>query len=191
MKLAAAFVLALAAWPATAATSWRMDPAASTLTFTATQAGARFTGRFAQFSADIVFDGRELADSRFEVRIATASADSHDEQRDDLLRGQDFFWSEAYPEALFVADEFVAAADGGVALGHLTLRGVTRRVPVRFQFLPLANGSARLEGTAVLKRLDFGVGQGEWSGTVWVGDMVEIEFDLRLTAIEPDAGEDR
>jgi hypothetical protein len=29
-------------------------------------------------------------------------------------------------------------------------------------------------------RLDFGVGQGEWSTTKWVGNEVGVNFDLRL-----------
>ena len=183
MKLAAALTLALVAWPATAATPWHTDATASRLTFTATQAGARFTGRFVRFDADIVFDGVDLPGSRFEVRVATASADTSDEQRDTLLRGPDFFWSDAHPQALFVAESFSTESDGWTTAGHLTLRGVTRRVPLHFRFSRLPDGSARLEGSATIRRLEFGVGQGEWSGTKWVGDTVEVRFALRLLPV--------
>ena len=37
---------------------------------------------------------------------------------------------------------------------------------------PLRSG-AKLTGTAKLKRLDFGVGQGDWKSTEWVGDTVK------------------
>lgn len=180
MRLVAALGLALAAWPAAAATSWNVDTTASRLTFSAIQAGARFTGRFAHFDAEIVFDDGDLPGSRFEVRIATGSADTHDDQRDTILRGPDFFWSDAHPQALFVADEFSTTDGGWTAAGSLTLRGVTRRVPLRFRFSRLPDGDARLEGSATISRLDFGVGQGEWSGTKWVGDPVEVGFMLIL-----------
>lgn len=188
MRAAVALALALVTGAASAATPWSMDAAASRLTFTATQAGARFTGRFTRFDADIRFDALDPATSRMAVRIATASVDTYDEQRDSALRGPDFFWSEAYPEALFTAQRVSAAGTGWIATGQLTLRGVTRPVSVHFAFAKLPDGSARLEGSATLRRLDFGVGQGEWSSTQWAGDGVDVAFALRLTPAEVTAG---
>ena len=40
---------------------------------------------------------------------------------------------------------------------------------------------AKLDGTANLKRLDFGVGQGDWKSTEGVKDEVKINFSLILT----------
>ena len=68
-----------------------------------------------------------------------------------------------------------------LARGTLTLRGVTRPVSVRFRFERSPEGGARLDGSARLRRLDFGVGQGEWTSTEWVGDEVEVSFELRLS----------
>jgi len=31
-----------------------------------------------------------------------------------------------------------------------------------------------------LKRLDFGVGQGDWKNTEWIGDAVKVSFSLAL-----------
>ena len=188
MTLAAALSLALVAWPVSAATPWTVDAAASRLTFTAVQAGGQFTGRFTHFDAEIAFDGASLSGSRFAVHVATASADTHDEQRDTILRGPDFFWSEAHPQAVFVTDEFAAADGDWTAAGSLTLRGVTRSVPLRFRFLQLPDGGARLEGSTTIRRLDFGVGQGEWSDTKWVGDEVDIAFTLILKRAAVAAG---
>ena len=38
----------------------------------------------------------------------------------------------------------------------------------------------KLEGSAKLKRLDFGAGQGDWKSTEWVADAVKISFSLVL-----------
>jgi hypothetical protein len=38
-----------------------------------------------------------------------------------------------------------------------------------------------LEGRATLRRLEFGIGaEGDWRDTRWVGDEVEVRFELRL-----------
>lgn len=155
--------------------------AGGSLTFEATQAGARFAGRFDRFSADISFDPADPASCRFEVRIDTASADTREAQRDELLKGPDFFWVERYPAATY-AGSGCRAVKGGYALdGQLELRGVKREVPLRFTYAPGRSG-AGMEGTARLSRLAFGVGQGEWQDTQWVGDEVTVRFDLLLPA---------
>lgn len=175
-----AWLALLLALPA-AATSWRMDAAASRLGFVATQAGAKFEGRFTRFTAAVEFDPANPADGSFDVRIDVASAETGESQRDGLIRGPDFFAAGQFPEARYEASGFEPQADGYVALGRLTLRGVTRPVRVSFRFAPEATGQGgRLSGQATVSRLAFGVGQGEWQSTEWVGDSVDVVFDLRL-----------
>lgn len=149
------------------------------LTFEATQAGATFTGRFGRFTADIDFDPADPAACRFDVRIETGSADTLETQRDGVLKGPDFFWVERYPHATFAGRGCRGTGKGYVLEGELTLRGVTRPVTLRFDYTPGQVGGA-LEGSARLDRLDFGVGQGEWQGTEWVGAGVTVRFDLLL-----------
>jgi polyisoprenoid-binding protein YceI len=177
----AAATLAVAV-PAYAATNWVVDPAHSQLTFVATQSGGEFQGRFSRFHADIAFDPRDLAGSRFHVTIETASADTQDETRDKALSGDDFFATGRWPAATFDATRFVAAADGRYeARGRLTIRGISRDVAVLFAFKPAPSGrGAALSGGTTIRRLDFGVGQGEWQDTKWVGNDVRIQFDLAL-----------
>ena len=38
-----------------------------------------------------------------------------------------------------------------------------------------------MTGKTLVKRLDFGVGQGDWKSTEWVGNDVGVTFALRLT----------
>jgi polyisoprenoid-binding protein YceI len=52
-------------------------------------------------------------------------------------------------------------------------------VPIDFTF-ENKDGGAWLKGTAKIKRLDFGVGQGEWKDTSAVGNDVQVRFALRL-----------
>jgi len=163
-----------------AATPWKTEPKQSTLSFIGTQAGAEFTGAFQKFTADIQFDPKDLATSRFNVTVEVKSVNSKDKERDDIIRSADLFSADKWPTARYVADKFTDKGGGKfTGIGKLTLRDVTREVPIEFTHQADANG-AWLKGTAKLKRLDFGVGQGEWKDTQWVNNEVRIEFSLRL-----------
>jgi polyisoprenoid-binding protein YceI len=168
--------------PAHATSAWVVDSARSRLTFVATQSGGEFQGRFDRFRADIAFDPKDLAGSWFHVTIETASADTQDETRDKALAGEDFFATGRWPTATFDATRFVATANGRYeARGKLTIRGISRDVTVLFTFNPGPGGhGAVLSGGTTIRRLDFGVGQGEWQDTKWVGNDVRIEFELVL-----------
>src|SRR5690349_9023359 len=149
---------------ASAAIHWRMEPTASQLTFVGKQAGAEFTGKFERFTADIQFDPKDLATSKFIVDIEMGSVNSKDKERDDTLKGNDLFNVKRWPKGRYVAETFTAkGGDEFSAIGKLTIRDVTREVPIDFTFtLDPAGKNAWLKGSAKLKRLDFGVGQGEW-----------------------------
>lgn len=171
----------LCAGLAYAATQWVMQPKQSQLTFTATQAGAQFEGKFERFEADIRFDPNDIASSRFEVKVDLASVNTRDSERDDTLKGPDLFAVKQYPTATYVAERFQHV--GGAkftAQGKLTLRGVTRDVPIAFTF-EANNTGAWLKGTAKLNRLDFGVGQGEWQDTSSIANEVQVQYALLLT----------
>jgi len=161
------------------AAGYSADPQQSRMEFTGVQAGAEFKGAFHKFSADIEFAPDALAGSRFDVQIDLKSVDSMDKDRDTTIRGSDIFDVAHYPTAHYVTRSFTKTAAGYTAVGALTLRGVTKDVPIDFQFTQAAAG-AKLEGSAKLKRLDFGVGQGDWKSTEWVSDAVKISFSLVL-----------
>jgi cytochrome b561 len=167
---------------ATAPSLWSADPATSTLEFVFVQAGAKTTGRFARFTADIDFAPANPGAGKFDVAIDMASADTRDKERDDTLRMADLFNIAKFPRANYVASQFVAKGAGFEGKGKLTLRGVALDVPVNFTFLPGtdAGKSATLKGTATVKRLLFGVGQGEWKSTEWISDDVQVQFSLLL-----------
>jgi polyisoprenoid-binding protein YceI len=160
-------------------TSYSADPQQSRLEFVGVQAGAEFKGAFRKFSADIEFAPDALASSRFDVQIDLKSVDSMDKDRDTTIRGSDIFDVAHNPTAHYVTRSFTKTAAGYTAVGALTLHGVTKDVPIDFQFTQSAAG-AKLDGSAKLKRLDFGVGQGDWKSTEWVADAVKISFSLVL-----------
>ena len=177
LRICAALIALL---PCTAfADVWQGDQHSGALRFVATQAGARFQGHFGEFRVRFDFDPAEPAKGSLDVAIATVSADTADTERDEVLRGQDFFWVARFPEAKYHAAGFRRDGKGWIATGELTLRGVTQPVAVRFEVKP-GHKLLGMKGGASLRRLAFGVGQGDWTDTTWVGDLVDVAFDLDL-----------
>lgn len=174
--LASVAVVTRAAGPAA---SFTADPAASRLDFTGVQEGAEFTGTFHKFAAEVVFAPDALAESHFDVLIDLSSLDSKDSDRDTTMRGSDIFDVAHFPTAHYVTRSFTKTPTGYSAVGTLTLHGTSKEVPIDFQYAPTAGG-AKLEGNAKLKRLEFGVGQGDWKSTDQVADAVKVAFSLRL-----------
>jgi polyisoprenoid-binding protein YceI len=181
-KVHLGFATALLAFgfAALAAGQWALQPKGSSLSFIGKQAGAEFTGKFERFSADIKFDPSSLAASRFDIKIDMASVDSQDQERDDTLRSAELFDVKKFPTARYVTEKFTAKGNGKYAAsGKLTLRDRTREVPIEFTFKTSASGGT-MQGSAAIKRNDFGVGQGEWQDTSTVANEVKVRFTLLL-----------
>jgi polyisoprenoid-binding protein YceI len=177
LGLATAMLLGAAA--AAGAANYTSDAQQSRLEFVGVQAGAEFKGVFHKFTADVDFAPETLASSRIDVQIDMNSVDSMDKDRDTTIRGKDVFDVAHNPTAHYVTKSITKTATGFSAVGALTLRGVTKDVPIEFQFANQAAG-AKLSGSAKLNRLDFGVGQGDWKSTETIGDAVKINFSLVL-----------
>ena len=161
---------------------WQADPAASSLTFSGTAEGESFVGAFKSFTPTIAFDPADLAASRFEVDISLASADSGNADRDDTLRGSDFFAVARFPSATYTASAFRDLGGGRFAAdGALSLRGVEK--PVTLEFTWSRNGAdATLEGTATVNRLDFDVGGGDWADASTIVHEIGVTTRLSLRA---------
>jgi len=144
-----------------------------------------FESRFERFTALVRFDPAEPEQGQISARIDLASVDTGNPERDEVLGTADWFNLGKWPEAQFNADQIVRAAEGYAASGTLTLRGVTRPVVLKFRWTPAAgSAAARLVGSAALERLAFGVGQGEWQDTAYVGNPVTVEVDIRLRKVK-------
>lgn len=179
MAAASAVLLSAAAAAAGNVVPYTSDPAQSRLEFTGVQAGAEFKAVFHKFTANVDFSPDALASSRIDVQIDMNSVDSLDKDRDTTMRGKDVFDVAHDPTAHYTTKIIARTATGYSAAGSLTLHGVTKDLPIEFQFTPSGTG-AKLSGSAKLNRLDFDVGQGDWKSTDTVGNAVKISFALVL-----------
>jgi polyisoprenoid-binding protein YceI len=151
------------------------------LTFSFSQAGATNTGSFRQFTTELNYDEKNLAGSSLKVTVQIASLATQDKDRDDTLKSADLFDAQKFPTAQYAASSLAKTASGGIeALGKLTIRGVSHDLRLPLTIRPSANG-VELSGETTVKRLDYGVGQGEWRSTETVGDAVKLQYKVPLT----------
>lgn len=177
------FVLAtlLIVAPLAQAADWAVDAAKSTLNFSGTAEGMAFDGQFKQFEPKIQFDPADLAASRFDVGISLGSADTANAERDDTLKGSDFFAVKRFAEARYVATSFRDLGEGRYAAdGNLSLRGIEKPVTLEFSWSAHDN-QATLDGTAQINRLDFDVGAGDWSDASTISHEIGVRTHLELS----------
>jgi polyisoprenoid-binding protein YceI len=167
-------------------THFSIDPAKSSLEFSFVQAGAQNKGKFTRFPVTLDASADGSAVSRLDVTVEMGTMDSGDKERDDTLRGPDLFDVAKFTQAKFTATQITKTATGFDALGKLTIRGVTRdqHVPLTMRMASeQGHVVAYLTGKTTVHRLDFGVGQGEWKSTEWVGNDVTVSYNVRLAAV--------
>lgn len=175
-RLALASLL-LAAAPAMAADY--VQAPGSTLVFASNYQGETFTGKFGSFTTTMSFDPKQLATSKLDVAIQLAGTQTGNKDRDDTLVSADFFNVGEFAQARYTATKFRALGGNQYAAdGTLTLRGASKPVTLTFTWTPGAQPV--LSGKATVKRLDFGVGGGDWADTSTIPNEVAISTKVVL-----------
>lgn len=152
------------------------------LGFSARWNGEPVDGRFARWTASILFSPEALDTSKIDVGIDLGSVDTGDGQRDGTLTGSDFFDTGRFARATYRASKFKSLGGNRYrADGTLTLRGVSKSVPLNFT-LDINGDKARARGSATIDRTSFGVGQGDYASTAEIAGPVAVSFDLQATA---------
>lgn len=168
---AAALVTMMAATPAFAADY--VQAPGSTLVFASKYDGEVFTGKFASFTTTLSFDPARLATSKLDVVIPLAGTSTGNGDRDSTLSGADFFNVAKFAQARYTASKFRSLGGSQYAAdGTLSLRGVSKPVTLTFTWTPGAQPV--LAGKATVRRLDFGVGGGDWTDTKTIPDEVAV-----------------
>ncbi|MGB7316887.1 MAG: cytochrome b/b6 domain-containing protein [Planktotalea sp.] len=127
-----------------------------TLTLSITQFGSEVTGSFEDWTADITYAAKESPGSHGTVRALISIGSLTLGSVTGQALGPDFFDASTHPTAQFNA-ELVYQADGYIAEGALTIRGIT--VPVRMPFnLTVEGETADMKGRLLLDRRAFNIG---------------------------------
>lgn len=147
--------------------TYRVDPVHSTVLFRVKHMNTAFVyGRFNSFTGTIVVNERNPAQSSVAFEIDLNSVDTGTSQRDDHLRGPDFFNTRQFPKATFRSTRVRKLNDTTIEVqGNLTLRGVTKPLTLRVTLTgkgrnPRGQEIIGFETTFTLKRSAFGINYG-------------------------------
>jgi polyisoprenoid-binding protein YceI len=171
--------------PGYVAGTWNIDPVHSEVGFSARHMMvSKVRGRFTTFSGQLV-TGENPLDSTVSAEIDLASITTGNDQRDDHIRSADFFEVETYPKMTYRSTGVRADGDGYVLDGELTLKNVTKSVPLTLElngFGPDAYGGTRAGFTATgeINRKDFNVNFNApmQNGGVVVSDKIGLHLEI-------------
>jgi polyisoprenoid-binding protein YceI len=159
-----ALALALGAAPARAAEPYKVDPVHATAIFRIKHLSVGYTwGRFNDVTGDFTWDDANPAGISFDLHVKPESIDTHNDKRDQHLKGPDFFNVREYPDIAFKSTQVRALeANNYEVTGNLTLHGVTRPLTLRLEHTgagkdPLGMYRRGVETTLVIRRSDFGI----------------------------------
>jgi polyisoprenoid-binding protein YceI len=146
-------------------------------------------GDFSKFSGNVDIDDKDLAKTKVDAIIETASINTGVSKRDEHLKSPDFFDVAKYPTMTFVSKKVKKEGRDKLKIyGQLTLHGVTKDVVLDVQGLdksfkdPWGNIKRGASATATINRKDFGLAWNKTleAGGVMVGDEVNISLEIEL-----------
>jgi polyisoprenoid-binding protein YceI len=172
--------------PGYIAGTWDIDPVHSDVSFTVRHMMvSKVRGRFASFSGEIV-TGEDVTGSAVTATIDATSIDTNNDQRDGHIRSADFFDVENNPTWTYRSSGVRVEGDDIVVDGELTIKGVTRSVPLTLEvngFGPDAYGGTRagFSAATTINRSDFGVdiAMPLDGGGVVVGEKIQINLEAQ------------
>lgn len=174
----AALLAALSAPAAHAVECRTVLPEKSTLAFEFRQMGVPVKGGFKRFATALRFDPAKPEAGQARIEIDLASIDAGSPEADEEAAGKLWFNLSVFPKATFVSREVRALGGNRYALhGTLTLKGKSRPLTVPVTYTP-GREVATFDGAFVLKRLDFGIGEGMWADVSAVANEVRVKFRI-------------
>jgi polyisoprenoid-binding protein YceI len=177
------FGLALSlAIPAVQAVEFKqLQPGKSAVSFVYTQMGVPVEGSFKRFKGELGFDPARPEAARVALEVELASIDAGAAEANEEVAGRLWFDSKNHPVARFVSTSVRPLGDNRFEVsGKMSIKGRTldAKIPATFR---QSGNSGVFEGAFVLRRADYGIGEGMWADFGTVANEVRIRF--RMTAV--------
>jgi polyisoprenoid-binding protein YceI len=170
---------------------WNMDVAHTYVDFKIRHILATSKGNINNVSGSIDF-GTDYTTAKMNISIDVNAMNTSNTDRDDHLKGDDFFDVAKFPTITFVSNEIVLENGFYNAHGQLTVKGVTKDIVIPFEYLgnqesPFKKGLfiSSLEGEFVINRSEFGVTG--YDGVL--GEEVTIEIAAEIDQMREVAAE--
>ena len=154
----------------------------STVMFGYTQMGVAMEGKFSKFTSQLKFDPAKLNAAQAKIEIDIASIDTGSDEANEEVVGKQWFNAQTFPTASFVSDGMKSLGGNRYeASGKLSIKGRTLDViaPVSFQ---QSGTRGVFDGSFILKRLDYAIGEGEWADVATVANEIQIRFHFIVNA---------
>lgn len=182
MKAIAVLVLMSLAAATQAAEYGRVLPPQGQIAFVSKQMGVPVEGRFGKFDLQLAFDPARPQAARANLEIDLASVDAGSREANDEVVGANWFDVRRYPTARFESTGLKSLGGNRYELrGRMHLKGRTADLVLPITFTP-SGALGTLAGGFVLKRLQWGIGEGPWGDPGTFADEVEIKFRFVVEA---------
>lgn len=163
-----------------------VDYERSQINFSSTHAGENFIGQFKDWQADISFDKTHLDASKATVIFNMSAVSTGKDLYDDTLPQSDWFDVKNYPQAKFQTSKILALENGGyMAIGELTLRGMTKEVSFNFTLDHLNDTEVHMRAEFPVYRLKYDIGRKSDASAEWVTDEIKVVVSLFAKAQTP------
>jgi polyisoprenoid-binding protein YceI len=163
----------------------KLVPAQSEISFQLKQSGVPVDGKFKRFDAQLALDPKAPQTGSVTVSVDTGSATVGFAETDVELPRAPWFNTAKFPRAVFQSSA-IAAVGGGrfQAKGRLEIKGTARELVVPVTIVQ--NGpQSTATGEFVVKRLEFKIGENEWTDVSLVANDVRVRFKLVFTGLGP------
>ena len=167
-----------------ATTKWVLDPAHSEVEFKVKHMMiSNVSGKFTKFDASLETEGEDFMTAKVTFTADIASITTGQEQRDEHLKGPEFFDSSKFPQLKFTATKYENVDNDGSyeVYGDLTIHGVTKNVKLDAEFGgvikdPWGNTRAGITASGKINRKDFGL---SWHGVTETGSLI-VSDEVRV-----------
>ncbi len=143
---------------------FRIQQESSRMGFCVESKLSRIEGNFREFKGGMALDPAENGTGQTMVLIKAESLDTEGDMIERMIKGENFFDVEHYPEVLFVSNGFHwTGPDTAVLKGDLTLRGITKPVIFNVTLTALDDNPVKdaqkilVKATTTINRADFGM----------------------------------
>jgi polyisoprenoid-binding protein YceI len=169
-------------------TKWTLDPTHSEVGFKVKHMMfTNVSGSFGKFDILASTDGDDFSKSSIQFSADANSITTNNADRDNHLKGADFFNTAQYPGLKFVATGYEKGNGADKLKGNLTIRDITKPVTLDVEHGgiakdPWGNLKAGFSITGKINRKDWGL---NWNaaletGGILVGEEIKISAEIQL-----------
>lgn len=160
----------------------QFQPAKSAVGFVYRQMNVPVEGSFKRFKGEMRFDPARPEAARTVIEIELASIDTGFFEGNEEVQGRLWFDTKNHPIARFVSTSVKPlGGDRYEVTGMMSIKGRTLVLKTPATFRQTGNIGV-FEGSFVLKRADYGIGEGIWADFSAVANEVEIKFRMMAGA---------